>query len=118
MRFRIPGGECENNRGPIESESLILVDAAGRAIGHMSKTDCHQGRGILHRAFSLLIFNDSGELLLQQRAPAKPLKALKAALRGPRLAGPMAADLPVLYGERTRRSVTGIALTEVKRANP
>ena len=47
-----------------------------------------------------------------------PLKALKAALRGPRLSGPMAADLPVLYGERTRRSVTGIALTEVKRANP
>jgi NAD(P)-dependent dehydrogenase (short-subunit alcohol dehydrogenase family) len=25
MSFRIPGGECENNRGPIESESLILV---------------------------------------------------------------------------------------------
>jgi hypothetical protein len=32
MSFRIPGGECENNTGPIESESLILVDAADRAI--------------------------------------------------------------------------------------
>ena len=73
MSFRTPGGERENNRGPIDSESLILVDAADRAIGHMSKTDCHQGRGTLHRAFSLLIFNDNGELLLQQRAPAKPL---------------------------------------------
>jgi isopentenyl-diphosphate Delta-isomerase len=56
-----------------DSESLILVDEADREVGHMSKTLCHQGRGVLHRAFSLLIFNGDGELLLQQRAPSKRL---------------------------------------------
>jgi isopentenyl-diphosphate Delta-isomerase len=56
-----------------DSESLILVDEADREVGHMSKTQCHQGRGTLHRAFSLLIFNAEGELLLQQRAASKRL---------------------------------------------
>jgi isopentenyl-diphosphate delta-isomerase len=56
-----------------DSESLILVDEADREVGHLDKAQCHQGRGILHRAFSLLIFNDAGELLLQQRAASKRL---------------------------------------------
>jgi len=56
-----------------DSESLILVDAADREIGHLSKDLCHLGRGILHRAFSLLIFNEAGELLIQQRSPRKRL---------------------------------------------
>src|SRR5947209_1458030 len=45
-----------------DSEALILVDEADREVGHLSKTLCHEGRGVLHRAFSLLIFNDRGEL--------------------------------------------------------
>jgi isopentenyl-diphosphate delta-isomerase len=57
----------------IDSDALILVDDADRNIGHLSKTLCHEGRGVLHRAFSLLIFNDSGELLIQQRAASKRL---------------------------------------------
>jgi isopentenyl-diphosphate delta-isomerase len=56
-----------------DSESLILVDEADREVGHLDKARCHQGRGILHRAFSLLIFNPAGELLLQQRSAAKRL---------------------------------------------
>ncbi len=56
-----------------EAESLILVDEADREVGYMSKARCHEGRGILHRAFSLLIFNDRGELLLQRRSAAKRL---------------------------------------------
>jgi isopentenyl-diphosphate Delta-isomerase len=56
-----------------DSNALILVDDADRRLGHMSKERCHEGRGVLHRAFSLLIFNNRGELLLQQRAPAKRL---------------------------------------------
>jgi len=56
-----------------EGEPLILVDESDREVGHMSKAQCHAGRGILHRAFSLLIFNDAGELLLQQRAHSKRL---------------------------------------------
>ena len=55
------------------SDALILVDAADRRVGQMSKTRCHEGRGVLHRAFSLLIFNERGELLIQQRAGSKRL---------------------------------------------
>jgi len=57
----------------MDSDSLILVDEADRGVGHLSKVLCHEGRGVLHRAFSLLIFNDSGELLIQQRSAAKRL---------------------------------------------
>ena len=56
-----------------DPDALILVDEDDRDVGHLSKTLCHEGRGILHRAFSLLIFNDSGELLIQQRAASKRL---------------------------------------------
>src|SRR3984885_16065783 len=57
----------------MDSEALILVDQTDREVGHMSKTECHQARGTLHRAFSLLIFNPAGELLLQQRSASKRL---------------------------------------------
>ena len=56
-----------------DSERLILVDAADREIGFATKADAHAGKGILHRAFSLFVFNPAGELLLQQRASGKPL---------------------------------------------
>lgn len=56
-----------------DSESLILVDEADREIGHLDKAQCHVGNGVLHRAFSLLIFNRNGELLIQQRSAAKRL---------------------------------------------
>jgi isopentenyl-diphosphate Delta-isomerase len=58
---------------PADSDSLILVDEHDRGVGHLSKFLCHEGQGILHRAFSLLIFNDQGELLLQQRSASKRL---------------------------------------------
>jgi isopentenyl-diphosphate Delta-isomerase len=61
------------NASVADSELLILVDEADREIGQMSKADCHRGSGVLHRAFSLLIFNEAGELLLQQRSAAKRL---------------------------------------------
>ena len=56
-----------------DSEQLILVDEADREIGFKSKAECHVGRGTLHRAFSLVIFNSAGELLLQQRSAGKRL---------------------------------------------
>ncbi len=57
----------------LDSEPLILVDDADREIGHLDRANCHAGSGVLHRAFSLLIFNGNGELLLQQRSAAKRL---------------------------------------------
>jgi isopentenyl-diphosphate Delta-isomerase len=56
-----------------DPDALILVDAADRDVGRLSKARCHEGKGILHRAFSLLIFNSAGELLIQQRAQSKRL---------------------------------------------
>ena len=56
-----------------EAEELILVDADDNETGFLSKADCHDGDGVLHRAFSLFLFNDAGELLLQRRSDAKRL---------------------------------------------
>lgn len=56
-----------------EDELLILVNADDEEIGHLDKAACHDGDGVLHRAFSLFIFNDEGRLLLQRRAFEKRL---------------------------------------------
>ncbi|MDF2475264.1 MAG: isopentenyl-diphosphate delta-isomerase [Sphingobacterium sp.] len=47
--------------------NVVLVDENDQALGQMDKLSAHQ-QGLLHRAFSIFIFNGSGELLLQQRA--------------------------------------------------
>ena len=51
-------------------ELLILVDKNNRQVGSMEKLLVHR-QGLLHRAFSIFIFNTKGELLLQQRADDK-----------------------------------------------
>ena len=56
-----------------ENELLILVDTEDREIGSLGKDQCHDGEGVLHRAFSLFLFNDKGELLLQRRSEEKRL---------------------------------------------
>lgn len=49
---------------------VILVDEQDRQTGTMEKMEVHQ-KAILHRAFSIFIFNDKGEMLLQKRAAKK-----------------------------------------------
>ena len=56
-----------------DTEQLILVDQDDRQIGTMTKADCHDGDGTLHRAFSIFLFDDDGRLLLQQRSGDKRL---------------------------------------------
>lgn len=56
-----------------DDEPLIVVDDADVVLGYRSKADVHAGEGILHRAFSVFVFNGRGELLLQQRSAEKPL---------------------------------------------
>jgi len=56
-----------------ENELLILVDTDDQETGNLGKVECHDGDGILHRAFSVFLFNDRGELLLQQRSADKRL---------------------------------------------
>lgn len=52
-------------------EVLILVDEHDSEIGSEEKLAAHQNGGKLHRAFSVFIYNDAGQMLLQQRAAGK-----------------------------------------------
>ena len=54
----------------MDRNNVVLVDKNDNAIGVMEKLVAHE-QGELHRAFSVFIFNDKGELLLQQRANHK-----------------------------------------------
>ena len=56
-----------------DDEKLILVDENDNVTGYENKDTCHNGEGLLHRAFSIFIFNQNNELLLQQRHSDKRL---------------------------------------------
>jgi isopentenyl-diphosphate delta-isomerase len=51
-------------------EQVVLVDEKDNPIGLMEKMEAHE-KALLHRAFSVFIFNSKGELMLQQRAASK-----------------------------------------------
>ena len=51
-------------------EKVILVNENDEPIGLMPKMEAHE-RAVLHRAFSVFIMNDNGEIMLQQRAAHK-----------------------------------------------
>lgn len=48
-------------------EYVVLVDENDQEIGTMEKMEAHE-KGLLHRAFSIFVFNDKKELMIQQRA--------------------------------------------------
>jgi len=48
------------------TDFVILVDKNDKKIGLMPKMEAHE-KGVLHRAFSVFIFNDKNELMLQKR---------------------------------------------------
>jgi len=54
----------------MEEEKVILVNEKDEKIGLMPKQEAHE-KGVLHRAFSVFIFNAKKELMLQQRAVHK-----------------------------------------------
>jgi isopentenyl-diphosphate delta-isomerase len=60
-----------------ESHLVELVDATGGAVGAATVDEAHRAPGQLHRAFSVLLVDRSGRLLLQQRAAAKTRFALR-----------------------------------------
>lgn len=60
----------------MKKDQCILLSEDDEMIGHASKADAHvfskkTPRGLLHRAFSVFLFNNAGELLLQKRASDK-----------------------------------------------
>ena len=54
----------------MEEEKVILVNEQDEPIGLMPKIEAHE-KALLHRAFSIFILNDKGEIMLQQRAQHK-----------------------------------------------
>ena len=54
----------------MNEDNVILVDVDDNQIGLMPKLEAHE-KGVLHRAFSVFIFNNKGELMLQRRALSK-----------------------------------------------
>lgn len=53
-----------------EEEQVVLVDEQCREIGLMPKLEAHE-KGLLHKAISVIIFNDAHEMLITQRAFTK-----------------------------------------------
>ncbi|WP_234313738.1 isopentenyl-diphosphate Delta-isomerase [Streptomyces sp. NBRC 109706] len=60
-----------------ESQLVELVDADGMANGSATVAEAHTAPGRLHRAFSVLLLDDEGRVLLQQRAAVKTRFALR-----------------------------------------
>lgn len=54
----------------MKEELVILVNGQDEQIGTMPKMEAHE-KAVLHRAFSVFVFNDNNELMLQQRAAHK-----------------------------------------------
>jgi len=52
---------------------VVLVDDQDKEIGLKDKIEAHLGEGSLHRAFTILIFNNAGETLVAQRSAEKML---------------------------------------------
>jgi len=51
-------------------KNVILVNERDEITGSMEKMEAHE-KGLLHRAFSIFVFNKKGEMLMQQRAMGK-----------------------------------------------
>ncbi len=51
-------------------EKVVLVDRNDNTLGTMGKMEAHE-LGVLHRAFSIFVFNSKGELMIHQRALSK-----------------------------------------------
>ncbi len=54
-----------------DNQKVVLVDENDKQIGLEDKLKAHQNGAKLHRAFSVFVFNSSGETMLQQRAMSK-----------------------------------------------
>jgi len=54
---------------------VILIDENNQVIGHMDKNQAHKNKGSLHRAISVFLFNDKGQLLIQKRSEQKIVAA-------------------------------------------
>jgi isopentenyl-diphosphate delta-isomerase len=56
-----------------KTEYIIIVDKDGNYLGKEERGKCHQGNGILHSAFLVMVFNEKLELMLAKRSQKKSL---------------------------------------------
>lgn len=55
------------------NEKIIVVNENDQAIGLETKENCHAGKGILHRAITIFVFNSQNQILLTKRSALKKL---------------------------------------------
>ncbi|KMZ66402.1 Isopentenyl-diphosphate Delta-isomerase 2 [Zostera marina] len=72
----VDSGMDDIQRRLMFEDECILVDELDRIVGHDSKYNCHlmekiESENLLHRAFSVFLFNSQYELLIQQRSATK-----------------------------------------------
>jgi len=61
----------DESQAQMMDEMCIVVDSNNKVVGSRSKLECHRDEGFLHRAFSVLLFDTEGKLLVQKRSPEK-----------------------------------------------
>ena len=96
-----------------EALPVELVDEAGQPVGACPVAQAHTAPGLLHRAFSVLLFDEAGRVLLQQRAAAKtrfPLLWTNSCCGHPAPGEPVVAAAAVRLAEEMGLAT---ALTEV-----
>ncbi|MCH2648827.1 MAG: isopentenyl-diphosphate delta-isomerase [Candidatus Poseidoniaceae archaeon] len=71
MRQMLIDKSADEEQISLMSEAVILVDEDDNEIGQASKVSAHFEAGLLHRAFSVLLFDSENRLLLQKRADDK-----------------------------------------------
>ena len=69
----MPAARTKHEVVSSDAECLIRVNSDDEPVGFLDKSACHDGAGLLHRAFSLFVLNASGKLLLQRRHASKRL---------------------------------------------
>ena len=65
--------EVNEDKVSFDDELLVLVNQHDDVVGYRQKLEAHLGEGVLHRAFSVFLFDSQDRLLLQQRSPQKLL---------------------------------------------
>lgn len=55
----------------LDQDKVILIDQDNQVVGEMDKIDAHRGKGLVHRAISVFLFDKNGRLLIQQRSSNK-----------------------------------------------
>src|SRR5690606_20989395 len=115
-----PGGHHHRQAGVTaaarERDLVELVTETGRAAGTATVADAHRPPGRLHRAFSVLLLDAAGRLLLQQRAAAKtrfPLRWANACCGHPAPGATVTAAAARRLAEEV--GIRGVRLTELGR---